>query len=118
MSVSVEREIRELVFGTDKAGAYVKYTVIADELEDISRADFVIMKLVSGKFNEGRLPGVEKVIFNGPATIVLWADETKTVVKSHGEPDDREKALMACAIKKMLGNYTRFEKPFREWIGG
>lgn len=58
----------------------------------------------------------EKVVFNGPATIVLWKDGTKTVVKNHGEIYDKEKALMAASLKKLLGNYTGFEKPFRKWM--
>lgn len=58
----------------------------------------------------------KKVVFNGPATVVFWEDGTKTVVKNHGELYDREKALMAASLKKLLGNYTGFEKPFRKWI--
>lgn len=54
------------------------------------------------------LPVPKKVIFNGPATVVLWADNTKTVVKrSENEPDDREKALMYCVFKKFLDDKKR-----------
>lgn len=54
------------------------------------------------------LPVPKKVIFNGPATVVLWTDNTKTVVKrSEGEPDDREKALMYCVFKKFLDDKKR-----------
>ena len=42
-----------------------------------------------------------KVIFNGPATIVLWSDKTKTIVKrAADELDDPEKALALCLLKK------------------
>ena len=41
---------------------------------------------------------IKKVIFNDPATIVLWSDGTKTVVKAEGEPFDPEKGL-AMAIE-------------------
>ena len=47
---------------------------------------------------------IEKVIFNPPATIVMWNDRTKTVVKCR--KDDRfdfEKGLAMCISKKMLG---------------
>ena len=49
--------------------------------------------------------GIERVLFNKPATIVFWADGTKTVVKCRkGDKWDAEKGLaMACA-KKLLGN--------------
>jgi len=54
------------------------------------------------------LPVPKKVIFNGPATVVLWTDNTKTVVKkSEDEPDDREKALMYCVFKKFLNDKKR-----------
>ena len=51
------------------------------------------------------LMGVKKVIFNAPATIVLWNDGTKTVVKcSENDIFDPEKGLAFCFLKKLLGN--------------
>lgn len=46
-----------------------------------------------------------KIIFNPPATVILWADGTKTVVKC-GEHDefDPEKGLVMAITKKLLGN--------------
>lgn len=54
-------------------------------------------------------PIMQKVIFNEPATIVIWDDGTKTVVKC-GERDvyDPEKGLALCFMKKMLGNTGRY----------
>lgn len=47
----------------------------------------------------------KKIIFNDPATIILWEDGTKTVVKC-GENDtyDPEKGIALCFMKKILGN--------------
>lgn len=59
---------------------------------------------------------IEKVIFHDPATIVIWKDKTKTVVKCHNEPYDKEKGLAMCIAKKMLGD--KFHHTFREWCGG
>lgn len=51
------------------------------------------------------LMGVKKVIFNAPATIVLWNDGTKTVVKcSENDIFDPEKGLAFCFLKKLLGD--------------
>lgn len=46
-----------------------------------------------------------KIIFNPPATVILWADGSKTVVKC-GENDefDPEKGLVMAITKKLLGN--------------
>ena len=46
---------------------------------------------------------IKKVIFSNPATIVLWEDGTKTVVKTqNGEPYDPEKGLAMACMRKML----------------
>lgn len=61
--------------------------------------------------------GIKKVIFNAPATLVLWSDNTKTVVKC-GKNDtyDREKGLALCIAKKYLGNKSNFNNVFKEWL--
>lgn len=48
---------------------------------------------------------IKKVIFNKPATIVFWEDNTKTVVQC-GPLDsfDPEKGLAMAIAKKALGN--------------
>jgi hypothetical protein len=58
---------------------------------------------------------IEKVIYNDPATIVLWKDGTKTVVMC-GEYDyyDAEKGLLLCIAKKAYGNNGRFNDVIRE----
>ena len=62
-------------------------------------------------------PSVEKVIFNNPATIVIWKDGTKTIVKCQdGERFDPEKGLALCFMKKACGNKSNFNNAFKEWI--
>ena len=49
-------------------------------------------------------PKIKDVIYNDPATIIFWTDETKTVVKSNGtEAYDPEKGLAMGICKKLLG---------------
>lgn len=61
---------------------------------------------------------ISKVIFNNPATIVLWADGTKTVVKRQKGDRwyDKEKGLAMCIAKKALGNKGNFNNVFKEWL--
>lgn len=55
--------------------------------------------------------GIKKVIFNNPATIVLWDDGTKTVVKcSENDRFDPEKGLAMAISEKALGGYGPFKK--------
>ncbi len=59
-----------------------------------------------------------KVIFSDPATIVLWKDGTKTVVKTQdGEKYDKEKGLAMCYTKKILGNRGRYYDELKKYLG-
>ena len=58
---------------------------------------------------------IEKVIFNNPATIVIWKDGTKTVVKCNGEKFDQEKGLAMAISKRALAVGNRYHKTFKEW---
>lgn len=59
----------------------------------------------------------KKVIFNNPATIVFWNDDTKTVVKAQdGEKYDKEKGLAMCIVKKALGNKGNYYDVIKRWI--
>lgn len=60
---------------------------------------------------------IKNVIFNDPATIVLWADGTKTVVKcQEGDEYSEEVGLALCFAKKALGNKSNFNNVFKKWI--
>lgn len=59
---------------------------------------------------------IRKVIFNDPATVVLWSDGTKTVVKCGPEDKfDTEKGLAMAIVKKMAGNDSSFHKVFKQY---
>lgn len=59
---------------------------------------------------------IEKVIFNDPATIVLWKDGTKTVVKvQEGDIFDPEKGLAMAIAKKVYGNKGKYCDVIKKW---
>lgn len=58
----------------------------------------------------------KKVIFNGPATICIWPDGSKTVVKcSKNDEYDERAGLAACMLKHAYGN--AYLKAFDKWVG-
>ena len=79
---------------------------------------------------------IKKVIFNPPATIVLWEDGTKTVVKTQWDIGeiaasgcdccggvwaridtyDPEKGLAMAIAKKALGNKGNYYNVFKKWL--
>lgn len=60
---------------------------------------------------------IKNVIFNDPATIVFWADGTKTVVKAQ-ENDwfDPEKGLAMAIAKKVYGNQGNYYNKLKKWL--
>lgn len=49
--------------------------------------------------------GINRVIYNDPATIVLWNDGTKTIAKAeHGDKFNKEFGFSVCLLKKLMGN--------------
>ena len=63
------------------------------------------------------LSNIKKVIFSNPATIVLWNDGTKTVVKcGENETFDEEKGLAMAIAKHALGNDGAYYEVFKKWL--
>ena len=77
--------------------------------------DAIIMKQRS-KMESNALPKIKQVIFNNPATIVFWTDNTKTIVKAVNEKFDPEKGLAMAIAKKFLGNKGSYFNEFKKWI--
>lgn len=74
------------------------------------------MRLKKPVFLDYILPKIKKVIFNDPATIIYWNDETKTVVKAEGETFDPEKGMAMAIAKKALGNQGKYYNEFKKWL--
>ena len=69
--------------------------------------------------NKSYIPAIKKVIFNNPATIVIWNDGTKTTVKcSERDEYSEEVGLAMCISKKALGNKGNFNEVFKKHIPG
>lgn len=77
----------------------------------ISTAEGVLQAI-----NYAMAPKPEKVVFNAPATVVIWEDGMKTIVKcSDGDAFDAEKGLLLCIAKRFYGNSGRFNNVLRKW---
>lgn len=64
-----------------------------------------------------KVPEIKRVIFNDPATIVLWDDDTKTIVKAENERFDPEKGLAMAITKKALGNEGNYYNELKKYLG-
>ena len=54
------------------------------------------------------IPDIRRVVFNDPATIIFWEDNTKTVVKCmKSQPFEKYAGFAAACMKKMFGSTSR-----------
>lgn len=122
----VARSIGKKVILAEEHGELTELTVRESEIEQrpftcpvvkltctYEREDLFkpVSEDVKKKYARSKVPaGMRKkqVIFNPPATIVLWEDGTKTVVKCDGRDEyDPKYGLALCYMKKALGNSSR-----------
>lgn len=56
---------------------------------------------------------IKKIIFKNPATVIIWDNEEKTVVKCQNEePFDEEKGLAMALLKHFFDNSPRYNDFF------
>lgn len=91
-----------------------KYTSIIDKYctYDMLATEEVFYRL----YSRG-LPEIRKVIFHDPATIIIWADGSKSIVKcTENDKYDPEKGFAMAIAKKALGNKGNYYNIFKEYI--
>lgn len=71
---------------------------------------------VNARNKKGIKGMIKNVIFSNPATVVIWADGSKTVVKAKNEDYDPEKGLAMAIAKKFLGNEGWYYDIFKKWL--
>lgn len=86
-----------------------------NEMNAPPAADLSMMAALKGVDDGSGVPEILDVIFNEPATIVFWADGTKTVVKAIYDEFDPEKGLAMAIAKKALGNKGSYYNVIAKW---
>lgn len=83
---------------------------------DAALYSFDFLNKLTGGTDEMNKLDVKKIIFNGPKTIVLWTDGTKTIVSmSKDEPRfDPEAAFCAAYTKKMFDSNSKIKRVIKE----
>lgn len=100
----------------DETGILYHYAnsdwTLAHEIENNVKVSSVVYKPYGSMFYKELK--MENVIFNGPATIVIWNDGSKTVVKCcEDDKYDPEKGFAMAICKKFLGD--EFKSTFKRW---
>lgn len=85
-------------------------------LASIALFDEAVQK-ISEEMEMNRRFEIKKVIFNDPATIILWGNGDKTVVKCRlGDTFDPEKGLAMAISKYVLGNNYEYYNTFKHYL--
>ena len=93
------------------------YTKYNDYFNYVLKDFETTFKLINDYEDYMKRPKIKKVIFNPPATIIMWNDGTKSVVKcQNGEVFDAEKGFALAYLKKLLGNDNTFNKEINKWV--
>jgi hypothetical protein len=83
-------------------------------VEDTKELIAIANMAINGKYTAD---AVKKVIFNDPATIIIWANGTKTVVRcQEGDVYDKKTGLLLCLAKRLFGNEGEFNKVIKKWL--
>ena len=99
----------------DITGKSTLYSIGTSDLLNVSQYLTMKQPKMNTKKNTKNFE-IKKVIFNNPATIVYWADGTKTVVKAQkGDIFDPEKGLTMAFTKKALGNEGSYYNTIKKW---
>lgn len=126
----INMEVKVASFDPASALSHIDYASISSVLNKIDDMcahanDQTIIELNERMLERGimlrseyeRLFTIEKVIFNDPATIVYWADGTRTVVKCQkGDVFNKETGFALCCMKKIYGNNNHFNKLLHMFI--
>lgn len=102
-----------------KNGKYIKKAqqYLIEKENDMNRNNYIWEMDVTRRFTIPEKIEIKDVIFNDPATIVKWSDDTKTIVKCQdGDKFDPEKGLALAICKKALGNKGNFNDTFKKWL--
>lgn len=86
-----------------------------DEIDAMIYAHPVYATHALGEWGGARpgklVPTPKQVIFSGPKTIVIWPDDTKTIVSvGEGDEYDEYDGFCAAIVKKMFGSTHRAKK--------
>lgn len=104
-------------------------TMINLQIESLKIEPYLLLKNRGGLYVKSTMEGycaektikiesleIKKVIFRDRATIVLWNDGTKTVVKcNERDTYDPEKGFAMAISEKVLGSHTGFKREMAKW---
>lgn len=106
-----QKNIHDIMQAIKSAKHYLVSNMTKDRCEIAENPDTKSTHEAIGDF-----AAIKQVIFNDPATVVVWWDDTKTVVKCQkGDTFDKEKGLAMAICKRLFGNESNYNNIINKW---
>lgn len=118
-----DTDIHNLLDLVDKQKKDKEKEVVEYIRRDVAMTNAILKTILNSHYGLGSSKRamnfeIEKVIFSPPATIVIWADGIKTIVKAQGnDVFDPEKGLALCFMKRALGNKGHYYETVKKYAG-
>lgn len=110
-------DLTDELFITNKDNTRIPFVIDEFEYDSGFIYPHIEGHIVGSAYYNPSFTKIKDVIFNDPATIVLWIDGSKTVVKcQEGDEYDKTKGLALCIAKKYFGNKGNYNEIFKKWI--
>ena len=112
-------DVMEFNITHERVGEPLRLELVVRDIETqrMTLPDVKIYEAPKIKPYSKRLPIAEDVIFNGPATTIIWADGTKTTVKCQdGEEFNEYIGVETALVKKLLGNKANFNNAINKMV--
>lgn len=111
-TVMLNYEVLANIYKSRKNHKLDEWHTFCDWIESLPYSE-----LITGKEKEMTpkvtIMNIEKVVFNGPTTIIFWRDKTKTIVKCmEGDTYDPEKAVLLACLEHSMGG----KGPAKKWL--
>ena len=112
----IENKLGEIVYARLETSSIHVYPTLHMECVEIEQP--TMLASLFGASRRIMTEDIKRVIFSGPATIIMWKNGKKTVVKAqNNEAVDEEKGIALAIAKYALGNkgnyYNTIRKAFK-----
>jgi len=107
---NLRKDIQKIIYDIRKLGIISPWPAFLTEPEEPCRIDAKFWLNVEVK-NKMTIPEIKKVIYSGKKTIIIWADDTKTITScAEGEKFDEYYGFCSAVVKKLFGSTTAAKK--------
>ena len=113
----IEEYDRNRLFSDEDLLIFLKDKILEEREKERKEFEDRVNKMKKHIIDDFIKRDIKRVIFNDNATIVIWKDDTKTIVRCQpGETFDKEKGLALCIIKHQFGDIGYYNEIFKKLI--